>query len=94
MNSFSPPIVTVLLSSNALTIYFSKSSFFIKGLTLSATLTEHAAWLPVSAKKPLGLGWVGFAASSSSFWICASASGSGTTRALGPESAGSPTRFD
>lgn len=43
VNSFSPPIVTVLLSSKARTIYFSNSSFLMRGLTLSATLTEHAA---------------------------------------------------
>ena len=75
VNCLSAPMATVLLSSSARTICFSKSSFLMSGLTRSATLTEHAAWFDVSAKKPPGFGTVGRSLSSPWFSISAPTSG-------------------
>lgn len=75
VNCFSAPMATVLLASNARTICFSKSSFLMSGLTLSATLTEHAAWFVVSAKKPSRFGCASWLLSSPWFSISASSSG-------------------
>ena len=65
VNNLSLPIITSFSFSRVCTQIADLSLSYLpmRGLTLSATLTEHALESPVSAKKPFGFGFV-----SSSYW--------------------------